>query len=161
MEIRNIWEMALISLPDLGVDQWDENWLNHYKLFGHRCVTYSPCLSFPLLQNADNSDYFAYGTQYMLIITTLCFYTSQGNYHILPKILLFSLIIPSFFSSPFYEPFTTWISFSDYIINIFYKYSFKNLVPTTEHSVLHGIWPCPSALGQLLSLIYIQLMILQ
>lgn len=74
MEIRNIWEIALISLPDLGVDKWDENWLNHYKLCGHRCVTYSPGFSFPLLQNADNSDYFAYGTQYMLIIIILCFY---------------------------------------------------------------------------------------
>lgn len=77
----------------------------------------------------------------MLITITLIFMTVkfEGNYHILLKILFFSLIVPSFFSLPVCKPFTLLISFSSY--TIFYKCSFKNTVPRTEHSAPDGIWP--------------------
>lgn len=103
---------------------------------------------FSLLQNADNSDYFVQGTQYMLVIITLWFLLPficfQGNYHILPKILFFSLI-PSFFSSALYEPLAIWVCFLGY--TIFCKYPSETVVPRTENSVRDEIQLWQSALG--------------
>lgn len=128
-------------------------------------IQLGPCALAFSPARVDNSDYFAYNKysihinySYSLIFTA--FYMFEGNYHILLKILFFSLIIvPSFFSFPICKPFTLLISFSGY--TIFYKYPFKTTVPRTEHSAPDGIWPWQNVLGQFISLIYRQHRLLQ
>lgn len=94
----------------------------------------------------DNSDYFAYNKysihinySYSLLFTA--FYMFEGNYHILLKILFFSLIIvPSFFSFPICKPFTLLISFSVilYFINILSKIQCPELNTVLQMGYGHG-----------------------